>query len=89
MRSLVAGYFCGQFLTFVHLTGAMQAAPEFDIAQWPQVSLYNLLVANFWPIYWPARLLDPVMLEYVYWTTYAVARSRVTGLLLLFQFISG
>jgi hypothetical protein len=69
-------YFLGQVATFAYLTETMRAAPEFDIAGWPQFSIYNLLVANFWPVYWAAYYFDHAKLDRIYWHIYEIAQMR-------------
>ena len=81
MRGHFGGYFAGQVVTFVYLTEAMRNAPEFDAAYWPQFSLYNLLVANFWPLYWAGYFFDRARVETIYWHVYEVAQTRAGEIL--------
>jgi hypothetical protein len=78
MRAPIGLHFLGQTGTFVYLTQTMRFAPEFDIAAWPQFSVYNLLVANFWPVYWAAHLWDSARLDRAYWHVFDVAATRAT-----------
>ncbi len=81
---IIGGHFIGQAATFVYLTSAAQAAPEFHQQFWPQLSLYNLLVANFWPLYWLGHILDGAKLNEAYWHVFDVARDRATDLFQMF-----
>jgi hypothetical protein len=76
MRAPIGLHFLGQTGTFVYLTQTMRLAPEFDVAAWPQFSVYNLLVANFWPLYWVAHILDSGRASRVYWQVFDVAAAR-------------
>ena len=80
MRAHFGIHFFGQVATFVYLTQTMRFAPQFDIAAWPQFSIYNVLVANFWPVYWVARLIDPLKLDRFYWRVFEVAAARAGDL---------
>ena len=51
-------------------------APEFNIEAWPEFSIYNAFVANLWPVYWVARLIDPLKLDQVYWDVFEGAAAR-------------
>lgn len=81
MRAHFGGYFIGQVVTFMYLTETMKEAPEFDASLWPQFSLFNLLVANFWPLYWVGYFIDKVRLDQIYWHVYEVAQARVGDVL--------
>lgn len=85
MRAHFGGYFFGQIATFMYLLQTMGMAGRFDASTWPQFSVYNLVVANFWPIYWLAHFIDPVKLDDAYWHVFDVAQARVAELLQLFQ----
>jgi len=87
MRAHFGGYFLGQAVTFVYLTSAAQATPQFDAQFWPQLSLYNLLVANFWPLYWLGHILDRPKLDAAYWHVFEIARDRATELYHLFGLV--
>ena len=85
MRAHFGGYFLGQAGTFVYLTSTVQAAPQFDANFWPQMSLYNLLVANFWPLYWAGHFFDKAKLQDAYWHTFDAARDSATWVYQLFS----
>ena len=76
MRAHFGGYFFGQVGTFAYLVHSMGQAAQFNIADWPQFSIYNLVVANFWPLYWLVYFVDPTKLDATYWHVYEVARAR-------------
>jgi hypothetical protein len=76
MRLHFGIHFLGQIGTFMWLTETMRAAPELDIAAWPEFSIYNALVANLWPVYWLAKLIDPLKLDQFYWGAFDVAAAR-------------
>lgn len=78
MRAPIGLHFLGQMGTFVYLTQTMRFAPEFDIAAWPQFSVYNLLVANFWPVYWAVHLWDSARMDRIYWHVFDLAAARAT-----------
>jgi hypothetical protein len=80
MRAPIGLHFLGQTGTFVYLTQTMRFAPEFDVTAWPQFSVYNLLVANFWPVYWAIHILDAARLNRIYWHVFDVAAARATEL---------
>ena len=84
MRAHFGGYFIGQAVTFVYLTGTAQAAPQFEAQFWPQLSLYNLLVANFWPLYWAGHFFDKAQVQEAYWHTFAAARDSAGWVFQLF-----
>ena len=86
---IVGGHFLGQAGTFVYLTSAAQAAPQFDAHFWPQLSLYNLLVANFWPLYWLGHILDGAKIEEAYWHIFDIARDRATDVFAFFGVMTG
>jgi hypothetical protein len=89
MRAHFGIHFFGQVATFAYLTQTMRFAPQFDIAAWPQFSIYNVLVANFWPLYWVARLIDPLRLDHFYWRVFEVAAARAADLHHFAQSVSG
>ena len=89
MRAYFGLHFLGQVGTFMYLTQTMRFAPEFDFAAWPQFSVYNLLVANFWPLYWVAYLIDPLKLNRAYWHVFEVAALRVADLYQIAQVFGG
>jgi hypothetical protein len=87
IRAPFRGYFLGQLGTFVYLVEYMGRASQFNVADWPQFSIYNLVVANFWPLYWVVYFVDSVKLEATYWHIYEVAQARaadVAGIVHLF-----
>ena len=88
MRGRFGLYFIGQIVTFIYLTENMRAAPQFDVAAWPQFSLYNLLVSNFWPLYWAAYYFDHAQLDRIYWRVYEVAQMRAGEVVQIFQLLS-
>jgi hypothetical protein len=88
MRAHFGGYFFGQVGTFVYLIETMKSAPEFDVALWPQFSLYNLVVANFWPLYWVGYFIDRMKLERIYWHVYDVAQARAADVLALVHYFA-
>jgi len=67
----------------------MAGAAQFNIEQWPQFSVYNLVVANFWPIYWVVYFVDSTKLDATYWRIYDVAQQRVADLMIYYQYVSG
>ena len=87
MRAHFGGYFFGQVGTFIYLTEAMRAAPKFDVAFWPQFSLFNLLVANFWPLYWVGYFVDHAKLDEIYWHVYEVAQARALDALNIVHYL--
>jgi hypothetical protein len=88
MRPHFGGYFFGQVGTFMYLVQTMKNAPQFDMATWPQFSLFNLLVANFWPLYWVAYFIDKTKLNNVYWHVYVVAAARAADVIALAQHLA-
>jgi len=89
MRAHFGGYFLGQVATYMYLIQSMGQAARFDAATWPQFSVYNLVVANFWPLYWVVYFIDPVKLDETYWHIFDVAQARVAGIFALFPAFSG
>ncbi|MEY4879170.1 MAG: hypothetical protein RJB62_639 [Pseudomonadota bacterium] len=85
MRAHFGGYFLGQVATFVYLLQSMAPAAELDAASWPQFSVYNLVVANFWPLYWLVHFVDREKLDAAYWEVYAAAEGSVAQVLGFFQ----
>ena len=83
LRAHFGGYFLGQVATYVYLLETMRRAPEFDPAYWPAFSLYNLVVANLWPLYWVGYLIDRIKVEQIYWRVYEAAQTRVADALIL------
>lgn len=84
MRAHFGGYFLGQLGTFVYLLHSMGQSAELDATNWPPFSIYNLVVANFWPLYWFAHFIDAEKLDAAYWRVYEIAQTRVAEIL---QFI--
>lgn len=77
MRLHFGIHLLGQLGTFTWLTESMRTAPQLDIGTWPEFSIYNALVANAWPAYWLARLIDPLKLDQFYWRVFENAAARV------------
>jgi hypothetical protein len=73
---LFGGQFLGQGVTFVYLTQAAQATPNFNPALWPQFSIYNFLIANFWPIYWIGFAIDRAKVQEIYRHIFTIAHDR-------------
>jgi len=67
----------------------MQHAPQFNAAAWPQFSIYNLLVANLWPLYWVAHFIDPLKLNGAYWRVFEVSAAGATDLHHIVQYFGG
>jgi hypothetical protein len=88
MRAHFGGYFLGQVGTFMYLTEAMRVAPQFKVAFWPQFSLYNLLVANFWPLYWLGHFMDRAKLDAAYWHVFDSVHARAGEAFQMFEFLS-
>jgi hypothetical protein len=86
MRAHFGGYFFGQVGTFIYLTQVMKAAPQFDVGLWPQFSLYNLVVANFWPLYWVGHFVDRIKADQIYWHVFDVAHERAADVFQLFDY---
>jgi hypothetical protein len=89
MRIHFGLHFFGQVATFAYLTLTMQHAPQFHVAAWPQFSIYNLLVANLWPLYWLAHFIDPLRLNGAYWRVFEIAAARAADLHHIAQYFSG
>ena len=85
---IFGGYFLGQLVTFGYLVETMGRATQFGAGNWPQFSVYNLVIANFWPLYWAAHFVDPAKVDAAYWHVYDVAQARVTDVVQLAQLIS-
>jgi hypothetical protein len=85
MRAHFGGYFFGQVLTFIYLLQSMSQSVPLDAASWPQFSVYNLVVANFWPFYWVIYFVDSEKLDDTYWQVYDVAQVRVAEALNIIQ----
>jgi hypothetical protein len=85
MRAHFGGYFFGQVVTFIYLLQSMSQSVQLDPASWPQFSVYNLVVANFWPLYWLVHFVDRKKLDDTYWQVYDVAQSRVAEVLDIIQ----
>jgi hypothetical protein len=85
MRAHFGGYFFGQVLTFIYLLQSMSQPVPLDAASWPQFSVYNLVVANFWPFYWVIYFVDSEKLDDTYWQVYDVAQVRVAEALNIIQ----
>jgi hypothetical protein len=85
MRAHFGGYFFGQVGTFVYLLQSMGPSAQFDAASWPSFSVYNLVVANFWPLYWFVHFVDDEKLDAAYWHVYEVAQARVADVLNFIQ----
>ena len=89
MRIHFGLHFFGQVATFAYLTLTMQHAPQFHAAAWPQFSIYNLLVANLWPLYWVAHFIDPLRLNGAYWRVFEVSAARAADLHHIVQYFGG
>jgi hypothetical protein len=85
MRARFGGYFLGQVGTFVYLIGAMKDSPQFDHRFWPGFSLYNLVVANFWPFYWLGYFIDRMKLDQIYWQVYEVTQPWAAAAIAFFN----
>ena len=85
---IFGGYFLGQLATFGYLVETMGKATTFDVVHWPQFSVYNLVIANFWPLYWVAHFVDAAKVDAAYWHVYDVAQARVTDVVQLAQAFS-
>jgi len=81
MRAHFGGYFFGQVATFMYLLQSMGQAAVLDATSWPPFSVYNLVVANFWPLYWFAHFVDKEKLDAAYWHVFDVAQARVADVL--------
>jgi hypothetical protein len=82
-------YFFGQVGTFTYLLNAMAGAAQFNVEQWPQFSVYNLVVANFWPVYWLVYFVDSAKLDETYWRVYEVALARAADFAGAWQYVAG
>jgi hypothetical protein len=89
MFAQLGSYFLGHLATFIYLTQAVQKSDQFAVSEWPQMSLYNFLVAKFWPVYWIAYVLDEMQLQATYWRIYGVAQEEVAKLLALINLFLG
>jgi hypothetical protein len=89
MRLHFGLHFFGQVATFAYLTLTMQQAPQFHAAAWPQFSIYNLVVANLWPLYWVAHFIDPLRLNGAYWRVFEVSAARAADLHHIVQYLAG
>jgi hypothetical protein len=56
---------------------------------WPQFSIYNLVVANLWPLYWVAHFIDPLRLNGAYWRVFEVSAARAADLHHIVQYFAG
>src|SRR5262249_1644637 len=86
---LFGGQFLGQAVTFVYLTQAGQAGGGFSASLWPQFSLYNFVVANFWPIYWIGFAIDRAAGKSTDLHGFAVAQDRAGDVLHLVKTMIG
>ena len=77
--------FLGQGVTFVYLTQAARQMPGFNADLWPQFSIYNFLVANFWPVYWIGFAIDRARAVTIYRHVFAIAYERAGDILSLIQ----
>ena len=89
MRAHFGGYFFGQVATFVYLLQSMGQSDQLDTANWAPFSVYNLVVANFWPFYWFAYFMDKEQLDEAYWHVYEVAQARVGDVVGMVQLFFG
>ena len=89
MRGHFGVYFFVHVGTFVFLTETLKKAPEFNVDLWPQFSLYNLLVSNFWPLYWVGYFVDRTKLDGMYWHVYEVAQARAVDVFQLIDLLIG
>ncbi len=62
-----------------------QEMPGFSAGLWPQFSVYNFLVANFWPIYWIGYAMDRARAQVIYRHVFAIAHDRAGDILSLIQ----
>lgn len=85
MRAHFGTYFFGQVATFMYLLQSMGPSAELDAASWPPFSVYNLVVSNFWPLYWFVYFVDKEKLDTAYWHVYNVAQTRVADVLNIVQ----
>ena len=77
--------FLGQGATFVYLTQAAQEMPGFSARLWAQFSVYNFLVANFWPVYWIGFAMDRARAQAIYRHVFVIAHDRAGDILSLAQ----
>ena len=89
LRGHFGVYFLGQLATFIYLVQSMSHATQFQIADWPQFSIYNLVVANFWPFYWVVYFVDSAKLDRAYWHVYEVAQARAAEIGYVYQMVAG
>ena len=68
--------FLGQGITFIYLSLMLPGTLGFNPAFWPQISIYNFFVANFWPIYWVGFVIDRAKCKAIYWHVFTVAHAR-------------
>ena len=85
---MFGGYFLGQLGTFLYLVETLGRSGQFNPADWPQFSAYNLVVSNFWPLYWAARFVDSAKVDAAYWHVYDVAQARVSDVVQISQLFS-
>jgi len=72
--------FLGQAVTFVYLTQATQNLADFKPGLWPQFSIYNFLVSNFWPVYWIGFAINRVKTREIYGHIFSIAHGRAADL---------
>lgn len=89
VRARFGAYFFGQVATFMYLTESMSHAERFNVDFWPQFSAFNLVVSNFWPLYWLGYFMDRTKLDEAYWGFYEGAQVYVTEAYQLFQGLAG
>jgi hypothetical protein len=89
IRAPLGSYFLGQLGTFVYLVEYMGRGSQFHIEEWPQFSIYNLVVANFWPVYWVVYFVDAAKLQQIYWHVYEVAQMRGAEVAAIVNYLSG
>jgi hypothetical protein len=77
---LFGGQFLGQAATFVYLTQASPTVANFSPVLGPQFSIYNFLVASFWPIYWIGFALDRAKTQAIYGHVFTIAHERAAEL---------
>jgi hypothetical protein len=88
LRAHFGLYFFGQLGTFVYLLNAMARAAQFSVEHWLPFSVFNLVVANFWPLYWVAYFIDAAKLDEIYWRVYGVVLARAADAANLYHFFS-
>jgi hypothetical protein len=79
----------GQGATFIYLTQASQEMPNFSPAMWPQFSIYNFLIANFWPVYWIGFAMDRARSQQIYRHVFEIAHERAGDISSLIQMMIG